>query len=108
LTRGDPGLTYGGAGYGVNWAKGGKDGWFAGWQAQYAFPSIATLGAEVTYATSHDRGGQADFAFNVGLILDVTQDHHVLLSAGRDFLGPTGFQGYLAYQWTIGPDDGPK
>ncbi len=99
--------TNAGAAYGVNWARDGKDWWFAGWQAQYAFPSVATLGAELFYTTSHDRGGDPDFAFNVGLVLDLADSHHLLLSAGRDFVGPTRFQGYLAYQFTVGRSEEP-
>jgi hypothetical protein len=95
--------TYGGGGYGINWARGGRNWWFVGWQAQYAFPSRVTLGAEVYYATARDRGSENDLAFDVGLVFDITGNHHLLVSGGRDLLGSTRFQGYLAYQWTFGP-----
>ena len=98
--------TYGGGGYGINRATGGKDWWYAGWQAQYAFPSVATLGVETYYATSHTQGGTRDLACNVGLVLDLTGHHHVLLSAGRDLLGPVQFQSYVAYQLTFGRHGG--
>jgi hypothetical protein len=35
-------------------------------------------------------------------MLDVTDHHHILASAGSGLGG--GFQGYLAYQLTFGPE----
>jgi hypothetical protein len=98
--------TYGGGGYGFNAAKVGQSWWYVGWQAQYSFSVLLTLGAEVYYTTSHEKGGDSDFSFNIGLILNITDNHHILLSAGRDILGPIEIQGYLAYQLTVGPLNG--
>jgi hypothetical protein len=50
-------------------------------------------------------GGEADSRFNVGAIVDFTESHHLLLSAGRGFAGPNLFQGYVAYQLTFGPKE---
>jgi hypothetical protein len=36
----------------------------------------------------------------LGLVLDFTEHHHLLFSAGRSIVGETTFQGYLAYQLT--------
>ena len=33
------------------------------------------------------------------------EEHHVLFSAGRGFAGPNLFQGYIAYQATLGPHE---
>jgi len=39
--------------------------------------------------------------FNIGLILDLSDHHHVLLSAGRGVVGESLFQGYAAYRLTL-------
>jgi hypothetical protein len=49
---------------------------------------------------------QTDFpnegtAFNVGTVIDFTDNHHLLFSAGRSIDGPIGFQCYIAYQFTF-------
>jgi hypothetical protein len=94
--------TYGGGGYGFNTVKDGQNWWYVGWQAQFSFPMLATLGAEVFYTTSHEKGGDSDFSFNIGLIVDITGHHHIMLSVGRDIIGPVEVQGYIAYQLTLG------
>jgi hypothetical protein len=98
-----PWTTYGGGGYGFNTAQDGQNWWYVGWQAQFSFTTLATIGAEIFYTTSHDKGGENDFSFNVGFVFDITDEHHILLSAGRAILGPVEVQGYLAYQLTVGP-----
>ncbi len=49
-------------------------------------------------------GGRDDTAFNVGTVIDFTENHHLLFSAGRSIDGPTDFQLYVAYQFTFGPE----
>ena len=53
----------------------------------------AALGGEPYDATN-------DFRFDVGLVVDATQRHHVLPSAGRSIVGATRSQGCAAYQLT--------
>jgi hypothetical protein len=62
---------------------------------------LATIGAEVFYTTPDQVGGDANLRFNVGLVLDFTEHHHLLLSAGRGIVGDNFFQGYAAYQLTL-------
>jgi hypothetical protein len=94
--------AYGGGGYGINDLSGSKNWEFVGGVLQkQVLPNLA-LGAEVYYQT----GYQTDFpntatAFNVGLIYDFSERHHLLLSAGRSIDGPVDFQCYLAYQFTF-------
>ena len=64
-------------------------------------PNLA-IGAEVYYQTAL----QTDFpnkgtAFNVGMVLDLSERHHLLFSAGRSIDGPVDFQCYVAYQFTF-------
>jgi hypothetical protein len=46
-------------------------------------------------------GAPGESRFDIGAIIDLTEHHHVLASAGSGVGG--GFQGYLAYQLTFGP-----
>ncbi len=46
--------------------------------------------------------------FDVGAIANITDDHHLLFSAGRDISGPNRFQAYVAYQFTFGTKEEKK
>jgi hypothetical protein len=96
-----PWMTYGGGGYWVNPGAGNQNYWYVGWQAQRKLSKLATLGGEVFYTTADRVGGDGNLRFNLGLVLDFTDHHHVLVSAGRSIAGDTLFQGYLSYQLTF-------
>jgi hypothetical protein len=91
----------GGGGYWINPGKGNRNYWSIGWQVQRRLSDLATLGIEVFYTTVDHEGGEGNLRFNVGLILDVDDHHHLLFSAGRSIIGESKLQGYLAYQLTI-------
>jgi hypothetical protein len=60
------------------------------------------IGVEVYHQTEY----QTDFpivgtAFNVGMVIDFSDHHHLLFSTGRSIDGPVGFQCYIAYQFTV-------
>lgn len=60
------------------------------------------IGVEVYHQTL----AQVDFpnegtGFNVGTVIDFSDSHHLLFSAGRSIDGPTAFQCYIAYQFTF-------
>jgi hypothetical protein len=92
--------TYGGGGYHINPGSDAKNSWFLGWMAQCHLGDMVTPGAELYYATPDRVAGRSAFGFNLGLVLDLTAQHHILLSAGRDFVGETHLQVYGAYQMT--------
>lgn len=94
-------MTYGGGGYWINPGAGNQNYWYVGWQAQRQVSKLATVGGEVFYTTADRVGGDGNLAFDVGLVLDLTEHDHVLLSAGRSIAGDTRFQGYLSYQLTF-------
>jgi len=55
---------------------------------------------------NHQTQLQVDFpnvgtAFNIGTVIDFSDQHHLLVSAGRSIDGPTIFQCYVAYQFTF-------
>ncbi|MGO9311166.1 MAG: hypothetical protein ACLQBD_30980 [Syntrophobacteraceae bacterium] len=99
-----PWLTYGGGGYWINPGDGHKDFWFLGWLVQRELNKYLTLGAELFYETPRETDDERHFGFNVGSIINITENHHILLSAGTDMIGPTGFYSYIAYQLTFGPE----
>jgi hypothetical protein len=96
-----PWTTYGGGGYWINPGQGNRDFWLVGWLLQRRLSPLATLGSEVFYTTPDHVGGSGDLRFNVGLVLDLGEHHHLLLSAGRSIDGERRFQGYFAYQLTL-------
>jgi hypothetical protein len=96
-----PWSTYGGGGYGINPGAGNRNFWAFGWQGQRRLSESVALGGELFYSTTDHDGGRDDFRFNIGLVLDLTSNHHVLASIGRSIHGDTLLQGYLAYQLTL-------
>jgi hypothetical protein len=94
--------AYGGGGYGLN-SFSGRDNWgFAGAVLQKQVLTNVLIGVEVYHQTLY----QTDFpnlgtAFNVGTVIDFSDNYHLLFSVGRSIDGPIGFQCYIAYQLTF-------
>jgi len=103
-----PWQSYGGGGYWINPGSENKDYWFFGWQVQRELSKVITLGAEVfcNTPTAREEGGRT--GFNVGTIVNFTDEHHLLFSTGRDIHGQNRFSVYVAYQLTIGPQEEKK
>ena len=93
--------TYGGGGYWLNPGEGNRNFGYVGWLIQRRLSDRASLGAEVYYSTPDHVGGGANLRFNVGVVIDLTTQRHLLLSAGRGIVGEGLFQGYAAYQLTL-------
>jgi hypothetical protein len=102
-----PWQTYGGVGVWIDVGERDRHWWYFGWQVQRRLFKWLTVGAEVFHQTPKEQGGQgdSDSRFSVGAVLDFTEIHHLLLSAGRGFEGSNLFQSYVAYQVTFGPKD---
>jgi hypothetical protein len=98
-----PWTSYGGGGYWINPGDGNKNWWFFGWEVQREISKALTLGGELIYKTADTDDGDNSFGFNIGAIINLTENHHILFSAGSDFSGPTRFQCYIGYQFTFGP-----
>ncbi len=103
-----PWQSYGGGGYWINTGSGNKNYWFFGWQVQRELSKAITLGGEVFYNTPTARAEGGRTGFNVGTIVNLTDEHHLLLSAGRDIHGQNRFSAYIAYQLTLGPHEEKK
>lgn len=100
-----PWTVYGGAGYGLSTFSGQNNWGFGGVVVQKQVLTNVLIGVEIFHQTA----AVGDFpnqgtAFNVGTVIDFTDNHHLLFSAGRSIDGPTGFQCYLAYQFTFDND----
>jgi hypothetical protein len=89
--------TYGGGG--VQLAGGGESP-VLGWLVQRQLLSMLALGSEVYY-TGASAGVPAETKVNVGLILDLSDQYHLLLSAGPSFGGDSLLQAYGAYLVTF-------
>ena len=93
--------SYGGGGF---WYAPGPDhkNWaFAGWELQYDFSNLITLGSEVYYQTPQDQESGTSTGFNLGGFVNLTERHHILFSLGHSISGETAITGYIGYQLTI-------
>ncbi len=98
-----PWTTYGGGGFWYHPGEGNKNYWFTGWLLQRDISKALTLGAEVFNMSPRAKGESDETGFNAGGFVNLSEVHHILFSAGRDFKGPNTFSAYLAFQWTFGP-----
>ena len=99
----EPWKTYGGGGYWIKPGTGNKNYWFLGWEVQRDITKYFTLGGELFHQTPSEEGGDSSTGFNVGAILNLSDMHHILLSAGKDFSGPNDASFYAGYRLTFGP-----
>jgi hypothetical protein len=95
--------TYGGAGYRFNNSAGNKNSVYIGGLLQNQVKENLSIGVEIYHITPETVDGTAENRFNIGAVYDVTENHHILFSAGRSITGSTLFQGYIGYQLTFGP-----
>ncbi len=101
-----PLLAYGGGGYWINPGPGNHNWLFTGFHLEAKLGAV-TPGFEIFHGTSRHEGEPGETRFNVGAAIDVTDEHHILMSAGRTLdAGAPAFQWYLAYQLTVGPAGG--
>lgn len=93
---------YGGGGRWINPGPGNRDWWYVGGVVQRQLIEGVALGAEVFHGTPRQEGLPGDTRFNLGLVVDLSPVHHLLISAGHG-IGAESAQGYLAWQITFGP-----
>lgn len=93
--------TYGGAGYWFNSGPGNKNWTFAGWEGQYDFSGVLTLGGEIYYHTADAVDASSETGFHIGGIINFNDHNHLLFSIGRNFSSPGIVSGYFGYQVTI-------
>ncbi len=98
-----PWTTYGGGGYWINPGDGKKDWWQFGWQLSREINKYLTLGAELYYKTADTNDSNDTTGYTFGTVINFTENHHLLLSAGQDIHGPNYLSVYIGYQYTFGP-----
>ncbi len=96
-------LTYGGGGYWINPGTGNRNWWFTGILLQRQVSDDVAIGGEIFHATPRNTIEYAETRFNIGAIIDVSELHHILVSAGRTLQAEPSAQFYLAWQLTFGP-----
>jgi len=106
--RWGPWTTYGGGGFWRNPGEGSKDYWFFGWELQRELSKTLTLGAELFSNTKSLEEGKSRIGFNLGAIVNFSDDHHLLFSCGSDIHGDNRLSSFLAYQYTFGPEEEKK
>jgi hypothetical protein len=93
--------SYGGVGYLINPGKNNENSVFAGWELQYDFSRVVTLGGEVYYQSADTSGGQSTTGFDLGGFINFSQKTHLLFSIGHSITNPGILSSYLGLQWTI-------
>jgi len=92
-----PLTTYGGGG--IRLAAAGNSA-VVGWLVQRELWTWVALGAEA-FVTVPLAGGAVQTQLDMGFIVNLSEQHHLLLSAGPSFGTDDRAQAYLAYQLTI-------
>jgi hypothetical protein len=96
--------TFGGGGYWNNPGADNKDYWFAGWALQRQIAENLSLGGELFHQTADTVDGKSSTGFNLGAIYDLTENYHLLFSAGRGVQNASStnrFSYYVSFQWTF-------
>ena len=93
--------TYGGGGFWYNTDPQGRNWSLFGWEMQYDFSEVVTIGGELLYNTPNTRDGPSGAAFNIGGYINFDEHNHLLFSFGHSLHGEQATTGYLGYQVTI-------
>jgi hypothetical protein len=93
--------TYAGGGLWYNPGAGQRNWLFAGWEAQYDFSKVLTLGGELYYQTADSQDSESSGGFNFGGFINVNEHNHILFSLGHSLSGGTIIAGYIGYQLTV-------
>jgi len=93
--------TYAGGGFWYNSGPQQKNWIYTGWEVQYDFSHVITLGGEVYYQTADAQDSESKGGFNIGGSINLTEEHHILFSLGSSVSGPETITGYIGYQLTI-------
>ncbi len=96
-----PWLAYGGGGYWFDHGPGRRNSWFTGAHLERRVVERLSVGAEVYHQSADEIGGAGETRADLGAVLDLSDVHHLMASAGSR-LGTPSFQAYVAYQATFG------
>lgn len=93
--------SYGGAGYWINPGTNNKDWIFAGWELQYAFSPVITLGGELYFHSASTKDSNSGTGFNFGGSINPSDKMHFIFSLGHTFTHDSAFTSYVGLLWTI-------
>jgi hypothetical protein len=96
--------VFGGGGYHINPGLDRKNWWFAGVGVTRELTPEWTIGVEVFHSTPTERGEKDSTGFNLGVVYNISDAHHILFSAGRNISHATennSLSGYIGYQLTF-------
>lgn len=93
--------SYGGAGYWINPGTNNKNWVFAGWEIQYDFSKIITLGGELYYHSADTKRAESVAGVNIGGSINPSEKFHFIFSAGHTLTTNNTFTSYLGLLWTI-------
>ena len=93
--------TYGGAGYQINPGTGNKNSTFVGWEVQYDFSQVVTLGGELYFQSADATDSKSTTDFNIGGIINFSEQFHIIYSLGHSITNDTVFNSYFGLLWTI-------
>lgn len=96
--------TFGGGGYWLNPGDGNRNYWFVGIGVTRKVTDGLKLGGEIFHVTRSETDGKEMTGFNLGGIYDISDRHHILVSAGRGIENASEtneFTTYVAYQLTF-------
>lgn len=92
---------YGGVGYRLNNYIDSKNSWFSGVTVLYRLTNKVQIGGEMFHETAGSVGEKSASGFNMGGILNATDNYHVLFSLGKGLSNVSStnqFSGYIALQ----------
>ena len=95
---------FGGGGYGINPGRGNRNYLFLGIGATRKITDELRLGAELFRFSKTEDDGKDAVGFNLGGIYDISETHHILISAGRGLHNASEtneFSTYIACQLTF-------
>jgi hypothetical protein len=96
--------VFGGGGYQINPGPENRNYWLAGVGVTYEINPQWTVGAEVFHSTVDVSEGFSSTGFNLGVIYNIDDNHHLMMSAGRGLVNATQnnqFSAFLGYQLTF-------
>jgi hypothetical protein len=93
-----------GGGYNINPGLARRNWWFAGLGVTRELDPAWTIGAEIYHSTPIANGVKSNTGFNVGVIYNISDVHHLLLSVGRNLINArenNELSTYVGYQLTF-------
>ena len=100
-----PWTTNVGAGYYINPGADNLNWWFMGAMLQRRITDRVAVGTELFHQTVQVRRAKSITYINPGIIWDLNDLEHVLLSVGHTIQGSSGWQAYVGMQFTFGPKE---